>query len=116
MDVIGERKSFGSNASEDGDSSDDGEAIEAGPAVDVEESSVSSGIAACGSGCICGESVKMSLASEFAGLIADTMAVAGLLLPAMEIGVLTMRIVDRPGGLRPYDLRRRWRGVASGSR
>jgi hypothetical protein len=54
-----------------------------------------------------GERVKISLASEFAGLTADMMAEAGLLLAVIEMGVLTLRIVDRPGGMRPYDLRRR---------
>jgi hypothetical protein len=44
------------------------------------------------------------------------MAVAGVLLALIFMGVLTLRIVERPGGLRLYDLRRRWRGVASGSR
>lgn len=65
---------------------------------------------------MCGESVKTSFPSEFAGLMAETMADAGLLLPVMEMGVLELRMADRPGGLSPYDLRRRWRGVASGSR
>jgi hypothetical protein len=63
-----------------------------------------------------GDKVKTSLEREFAGLMADIMAVAGLLLAVMLIGVLTLRMVERPGGLSPYDLRRRCRGVASGSR
>jgi hypothetical protein len=42
----------------------------------------------------------MSLASEFAGLTADMMAVAGLLLVVIDIGVLALRIVDRLGGFR----------------
>jgi hypothetical protein len=53
-----------------------------------------------------GDKVKMSLVNEFAGLTAEMMAVAGLLLAVMAIGVLTLLIVERPGGFRPCDLRR----------
>lgn len=44
--MSGDRRSLGAKTCEAGDSSEDGEAIEEGPAVDIDESSVSSGIAA----------------------------------------------------------------------
>ena len=98
--VIGETRSNGSNSS--------GEATMAeGVAVDSDDSSFSSGIAAWGSGCRWGESSKMSSRKEFAGLTADTKVVAGLLLIVSAIGVLTLRIVGRPGGMRPRDFRLR---------
>jgi hypothetical protein len=49
----------------------------------------------------------MSSLKEFAGLTADTTAVAGLLLVVIAIGVLTLRIAERLGGMRPRDFRRR---------
>jgi hypothetical protein len=49
----------------------------------------------------------MSSRKEFAGLTADTKVVAGLLLVVRAIGVLTLRIVESPGGMRPRDFRRR---------
>ena len=50
--------------------------------------------------------VKMSFASEFAGLMAEMMAVAGLDLEVKDIGVEALRIVERLGGFKPCDLRR----------
>jgi hypothetical protein len=51
--------------------------------------------------------VKLASEKELAGLTADIMAVAGLLFLVREIGVLELRIVERPGGMRPRDFRRR---------
>ena len=51
-------------------------------------------------GWIAGDSVKMSFTSEFAGLTAEMMAVAGLLLVVIEMGVLALRIVARLGGFK----------------
>jgi hypothetical protein len=58
----------------------------------------------------------MSLTNELAGLTADMTAVAGLLLVNIEIGVLALRMFERPGTLRPCDFHRWCRGVLSGSR
>ena len=49
--------------------------------------------------------MKTSFESEFAGLIAEIMAVAGLDLVVKEIGVEALRIVDRLGGFKLWDLR-----------
>ena len=47
--------------------------------------------------------MNTSFASEFCGLIAEMMAVAGLDLAVKEIGVEELRIVDRLGGFRLWD-------------
>lgn len=72
----------------------------AGSCVKVGVSSTSSGIADWRSGRIDGlgdgegESVKMSLVKELAGLTADTIAAAGILLIVNDDGVLTLRMLD----------------------
>jgi hypothetical protein len=65
----------------------------------VVASSFSSGIAEWNDG----DRVKISFASEFCGLTAEMIAVAGLDLAVKEIGVEELRIVDRLGGFRLCD-------------
>ena len=102
MAVMGETRSSGSKSPVD--------VMSEGSAVRSEDSSLSrsSGMAAWGSVCWrYGDNVKLASEKEFAGLTADITAVAGLLLVVRAIGVLELRIVERLGGMRPRDLRRR---------
>lgn len=62
--------------------------------------SSSSGI----TGCTEGESTNTSFESEFCGLIAEMMAVAGLDLVVKDIGDEELRIVDKFGGFKLLDL------------
>ena len=50
--------------------------------------------------------MKLLSEKELAGLTAEIMALAGLLLVVKAIGVLELRMLERVGGMRPRVLRR----------